>query len=301
MCVKGSEAMRVSDFNPIRCIKTINLIRKASRLSPAVFADRLETTSKKLQRILESGDIPMWLTAKIAVEFNLSIENVLSGSVDFKQLSAAATGSTDAPERYLNAAYSRIRTSTALLDQMEQQFGWEARDTILRHLQVPEAIIQNRPDDMINIQFVSDICEYVGRRKNPDSILVNAGLSSIHRDYSTALVSWLRQFKSFGEALSLCADMLAAKFERNHAYRLERIGNGVAVLSVKCQKHVCDELGVNKFGNVKACLYRSGTIGALASSFGVPLEAAKKTACIHTGDKECRYEIRVSDSWRLLH
>ncbi len=289
--------MSVSARDAMRLWQNIEKIRQAAGLSPHEFCDELELKESQYKRLVSRKRLPITVAMQIAERFHISLDSLVSGKIDYIQIRSCHRGHAMLPERYTVGAQSKVRTTIALLDMAAKVGGPDYRNSVLRKFQVPVKIFDD-PEREANIHLVTDVCSHLATQLGMEAIVL-AGLGTMHSSYNAGIVRFLSQFTNLGEAGAACIELLAEKFDRNHQYAQIGLKNGVATVTSKCRPDVSEAIRAKTFGSKEICLYRSGTLGAMSALFGMPLAPARKVACIHQGDSECRFEIDVGSTRRL--
>jgi hypothetical protein len=230
--------------------------------------------------------------SQIAKRTNLTLDHLLSGEIDFNQVSRLLAGQYDSiPERYRVGAFSRRRTSLAVLDYVEVVWSWEHKADILAKFQMHEKAFSDH-ENTINIRFLSDLCEEVTRRGATSKTLFNMGAHASKVNKS-AMKKHLKDIKTTKKLFEfvLGSGLVSQFYDRNFDYTLESLKDDSCIISLKESDAVKDALKTNIIGNPEMCTFRSGTMYTLPAHVGSQATSVRKLSCRHQGDESCRYEI----------
>jgi hypothetical protein len=226
----------------------------------------------------------------------------MTGQIDYRTLAARILkGENLLPERYTKAAFSKRRTSIYMLEYVAGVFNEGHRQNILRHYQLNERIFQE-PDAPINILFPMDVCEYLKKFRLMD----NEALQSMGRSSSLAarfptILKPMSELKSVKEIHELmCTELMEKYFEKNYFYRLIRASEKECVILGLPNPEVEELLGLKNAGTSAICSVRNGFASSFPNFIGLPYSRVRKTACVHNGDPECRFEINYEHAERVM-
>ena len=282
---------------------TLNKIKTVLGFSDAQMSNILHLTPKEYTSFKERNASPSVFSIMQLSEFlEVGFIPLMSGQVDYRALAARMLkNSPQMPERYTRAAYSKRRTPLYMLDYITDLFGEVQRQSILRHLQVNEALFQDR-NAPINLLFTTDLCEYLKKYNlMTDTELIGMGKYSSKSARSPIIINPLASTKSVKEMYELmCAELLVSHFEKNNFYHPVKASKHHCTIVGHPNQEIEEELGLKNAGTSAVCLLRSGFVSTVPNFLGLPHARIKKTACVHQGDPECRYEIDYEHAERVF-
>lgn len=225
----------------------------------------------------------------------LSVESVATGSIDYKALKERSIGNlVYVPDRYAEAAFSKIRTSINLLAYLETRLGWQMKRNILNHFQMSEALFYD-PEAKINFRFPTDLCRYLVTSGYSQSIFYEMGAYSLVTNKQTPL----------GEKLSLLGspevlyeriftEIARQSFDQNCDYKLMSLNSRECTVEARFSDVLKDGLNLKKPGNIFACSVRGGSFSSFTGYIDLPFSRVVEVTCIHRGDSHCKYKITFS-------
>ncbi|MBC7693696.1 MAG: hypothetical protein H7222_18160 [Methylotenera sp.] len=270
---------------------TLERIRRAAELAGDDWLQVLGLTEKQYLRLLiERVPLAARTVESVAARFGLSFESVMRGDVDYAALSAREKGDHDPlPARFSVGAFSRRRTSIHLLDYVELNHGWRTRSRILRHFQMSEALFKD-PDQSININFVTELCEYLSKSGCSTDVMKSMGEHSFVANRKTPLGRLLR---SYGTSRMLhehvFTELISPYFDKNCIYQLVEISDHHCVVTARPSTEVQDELMQKVIGSTHVCSAKVGSFQSLSGYLGLPFSKVTETDCVHSGAGVCRF------------
>lgn len=223
---------------------------------------------------------------------HLSMDRFLDRSIDFTVLKGNVGHHVEVvPQRYLPAAFSRRRTSHALLSFILTHFGAYKFIECLKHFQVRESIFEN-PDNPINVLMASDLCDYLSKQlKSKDALFKVGQLSHLipaNSVFKRILGNQYSPSESYGKIIEELMDL----FDKNCLYRLKYLSETECTVSMKPNLEVVELLKAPIPWSRASCSYRMGVISSFPGFSGWPLSSAREESCLHNGDSECSYSFQ---------
>ncbi|MEO5971482.1 MAG: hypothetical protein ABIQ95_16280 [Bdellovibrionia bacterium] len=282
-----------SPAGPSTIQDTLERIQVTLNFSPEEFLSILELNQRDYDQVL-SGEraVSSSLISRLAEQLDLCPNNILSGKIDFKALSAHFSGNpTLLPERYAFAALSRRRTSIHLLNTIELNYGWRTRERIIRQLQVNESILSS-PDAPISMRFPLDLFEIIqtlDRRKN---VIFEMGRGYVSTNYYSKLGELYRGLSSPKKLYERTFPYLASiYYETNTIYRLMKLSDSHCVIEATPNPQLIEAFKTKFIGSLGACQQKLGAFASLPLYHSLPLAKIHETACIHKGDPSCLFHV----------
>lgn len=258
----------------------------------ATWADMLGMKSADYLNCVRGGkDLSVLSLLLLANQLEFSLENLMNRKIDFKTVAAKHAGNNQyLSERYSVAAFSRRRTATNLLDAVEEFLGWEARARALRYLQVNEAVFRD-PDETININFNTDLCEFLTRDNGGETLFFNMGAYSVISNQNTVFGRIMSQQRSLKELHQyVVEEMLSSYWERNCKYSLLSLTSTSCQIESIATEELSSGLGIKNPGNAMLCATRNGIAASIPGYLGLPFSNAREIRCVHRGDPACVFE-----------
>jgi len=282
--------MRIRPENHLALWDKLLRLQSILGLDDILFADRLGLTLPHYRKLrTQEADIPTASAFALLDHLPVSFESLVRGSIDFDVLSAHLHGHLHSvPERYLQGAFSRKRTSIHLLSYIENFRGWRERDSILRHVQIHPSMLSN-PEERINARLNSDISALLKQRGYSNQSLFEIGTFSTVVNLPGPIgkaVSHLTDARGLYEHM---ITQLASRFDENYHYQIHSLSLNHLDLRVRERQQAQDGLKMKKFSNTASCVVRSGVVAAFPNYINLPCASLRKISCLYEGDAECRY------------
>ncbi|MCM2276784.1 MAG: hypothetical protein NDJ89_01755 [Oligoflexia bacterium] len=273
--------------------ENIERARVALKTSTRDWAELLSLTEKEYQEGLRGArEFPERSIEELAEHLGLTPENLRSGRIDFRALEKHAAGNLGyLPERYTDAAFSRRRTSSHLLEFLDIHYGWRARVRALRRFQLTEQTFAD-PDARIGFRFLVDLCEYLGEQGFGPSKLLRMGKFSAVVNYHGPLGQAFRRYRDAREAFEGCfTELIGRYYDENFDYRLLHLSDDRCLIEAVPSQRLRDALHANRVGGPGICALRMGAFASIPAYLGLPDAHVTERACIHRGDSRCLHEI----------
>jgi hypothetical protein len=237
-------------------------------------------------------DLTILALLQVADHFELTLESIMNDHVDYQVVSARHAGNkTILPQRYLEGAGSRRRSSLNLLNATEEFLGWRARAMAMRHLQVTEAAFAN-PDDLINLRFNTDLCDYLSRNYGGAHLFYQLGAYSLVNNMNTPIGTVMAQSASVKNAhLQFIEEMVAKHWEKNFSYKIVKLTDTLCIAEGVPNPDIADSLKIRNPGSTAVCQTKVGITSAIPGYMGLPFSHTEEIKCVHRGDEKCVYEM----------
>lgn len=264
-------------------------------------ADRLRLTLGEYHQLRSHGAPPPAIPLlELCEDLRLDFRELSRGRVDVVALERHLLGDFDfIPDRYMIAAFSRRRTSLHLIDFLDRAWGEAEVDHLLRKFQVRRSVFE-RPDSMISIRFLTELCEELASNGVPNEVFVRMGSNAAVVNRDSPLGDRLRQCRTLQEAFDLQVNQLTGMYDNNHRYRFVKLTETSCVIESADVPEVTEGLGVRFLGNPAVCAVKMGVGAAVPGFFGLTAGSAVETHCVHRGDAACRMMIDFSLAQRML-
>lgn len=274
---------------------TLERLRDSLDLSVREWASMLEVTERAYRSQLSGASritLEQSVIESLADELEITPEAIMTGDIDFSVVAKRRVGlATALPERFAKSAYSKVRTSSHLLDYIEMHLGWRARSQVLRRFQLNDSIFADL-DYEINVLFISELCERLHREGMPLESFYEMGKLSVISNLNGSLSTLFSKEPGPKSLYERCFNELISKYyDRNFDYRLASLGDDRCVVFAKPREQVLDELRLCALGNSATCAARAGTFASLTGYLGLPDAEVIESECIHRGGSHCRYDI----------
>jgi hypothetical protein len=230
--------------------------------------------------------------ARVADHLQLTLDGIMNNRIDYSIVAARQNGNVHLlPERYQVGARSRQRSSLNLLNATEEFLGWRARAMVMRHLQVTEATFSN-PDDLINLRFNTDLCEYINKNYSGSHLFYHMGAYSVISNMNSPFAKIMSQMKSLPDLYQFYVEEMVVKhWEQNYNYRITNMTATSCRIESTPNNDVAAVLGVRNPGSHLVCQTKLGVSASVPGYLGLPFANARETSCVHLGDSSCVQEI----------
>jgi hypothetical protein len=274
-------------------LERIERLREGLGIDPPLWCEILDVSTADYVRILE-GTQPLSLLSleALASYLDLSLDLILAGQLDYAALCARIRGDAAAlPERYMQGAFSKRRTSINLLAYVEHAFGWPAVKRVLRRLQVHEAAFAN-PDELISLRFLEETCALLKEMGVDSQGFREMGSYSVVTNRDGSLGQLMAQAGSQRDLYSIMIEDASSRFyDTNFTYSLGRLSDEGCVIAARPTAEACDALGTRLPGSPEICLSKQGVFSSAAGYIGIPNLRVTEPRCIHRGDARCEYHV----------
>jgi transcriptional regulator with XRE-family HTH domain len=227
---------------------------------------------------------------------NVTLDELFSENIDLESVRDRFTRAQNyIPERYAMAAFSRRRTCVNVLAYLEFRYGFKFKREILQKFRISESVFLN-PDEFINIQFLSDLCEELKNRGVDDQALFSMGTFSAVTNYHGPVGHIARSESNTRDAYERIFTQHMHLFDRNSDYKLVSLKDNVARVKVKFTEELKEGLKSDHLANSAFCMVRAGVGCSFPMYFGLPVARLTKDKCIHQGDEYCLHDFDFSEA-----
>jgi hypothetical protein len=270
--------------------KTIEKLRRTAGLKHSDIAELLMISDRHYQTRHDLKRPPhVHGVLSLTRHFDLDPRKLLQGNVDWLVLEKRLKGDVDAiPDRYSVAAYSRRRTSIHALSYLERTMGKTYVYDVLRKFDLTEAAFSN-PDAYINIQFMTDLCDYLEKLGTTKEQFITMGYESARVNKNIGFSRNILEGLKVKDVYGFLVGNLLGYFEKNCGYSLDSLKETHCVVHAKPNEEVANALKTNKLGSFATCQVKSGVGASFPMSFGLPPATVRETRCIHNGDPYCAF------------
>jgi hypothetical protein len=273
---------------------TLDKIKHTLGWKPSDLCDRLQLTEKQFAHQKKMNLSPSLSSITHLTEsINISIESIVTGKIDYQTLRAHCNGNLKTiPKRYSVAQFSKIRTSTHILDFVEKHLGWDAKKSIFNHFQINEAILEN-DEELVNFLMPSDICRFIGEQfKAPEQYLEKIGSHSAVVNKNSIVGKIVSMYESPKELYeNMFTEAVHRLYDRNQTYQILKLTQHYCIVEPKFREEVKDLLHLKNPGNSYACHSIAGSIASLTRYIDLPNSKVTKIDCVHKGGCSCKYRI----------
>ena len=278
-------------FDPV-LTETVEHLQSISNLSEEKWLDLLKMNwqdyfkFRSHQRRISNESLE-----NLATFFNINSDLLYTGQLDFHQLAAGvAPRQAHIPEKYLEAAHSRFRSTTTSIDFLESRYGWRLRQDVLKKFGLFESHIQD-PFAPVSIKLMTDMTEYLYQRQFRAEDFFQMGLYSYEGNREGLLAKIYSELNSVQEAFEVLFTQIMPLFEHNCHYSHEYLDDDQCVVTVKTNPDVAADMRVKSVGNVHICQVKAGIGASTALYFNRHLPTITHTHCEHRGDEACRFVV----------
>lgn len=278
------------DFNEV-FLTRIERVRTVLGVSIREWAETLGVSASDFVRFNMKRECPPVRSMELlAGRLGIGLDSLLSGSFDLKTVTEHFRGNKAyIPHKYTVAAKSRIRTLAHSIDYLTKTFNPHFRKALLNHLQIDEVILLSR-DQPSNVKLVVDMFDVLRRCNISDAHIMNLGAASAQQ-FKQILRPKFLNIQTAESLWAYVIEDVPSLFSGNDDHRLKRINKYGCIVSSVLNKEVAETLRPLETGSIDTCSLRTAISTFLSTYIDLPKSFVKKTACIHQGDSECRWEI----------
>ncbi len=249
-------------------------------------------SSKEYERLkYQREKVSVGLLFRLQDKFNISLEKILSGQVDYETLEEHVSGNSSyIPEQYLLAPYSNPKSLLAIFDEMEILLGRSLKAEIGQMLQVNFSQFENF-NGGVNLFMVQKVFDYLNKYYLCNEQFENIGSSVVKKFQSPTIISSLEKLSSPKEMYEYFVDFLLKHIEKNWDYKIQRLDDLHMVIQSYPKEEIADVFSKKQYGSESLCSYRKGFVKSFISSLGYPDAFVIETKCIHENNSYCQYEI----------
>lgn len=234
-------------------------------------------------------DMPSNSLANLSKHFDVREDDITSGAVNFQKLEANLPKS-EMPDRFLVGAHGRRRTTITSLEYLEKAFGWRLKYDVLNHFQVSASELQD-PFASINIQFITEMAEYLKTRQFKSQDFFRMGLYSVEGNRNSLVGKLYSEMESVEQIYTFFFHKMMSLFENNCIYKYQQLTANSGMVVVQSSPDVASELKVSKLGSHSICELKAGMFASLPAYLDLNNAVVTHFTCEHKGDDACRFHI----------
>ncbi len=274
---------------------TVSSIREAINIGHREFLDVLKLTQKDYLRIINGlDDYSIENIYELSEHFDLSLDNLVTGKVDYRALARQCNGDLKAmPEKYSDERlnFGRARTIIGVEKYISRVCGENVSKMIFRKLQVNRLSFDD-PDERVNTHFMMDLFkECVDEGLDPIH-LVEMGKASLSVNKNTIVGKTLSAARTPKELFEILhGTLLGAHYDNGFDYKIHELKNDSMVLHIERLKDAHEIMGVPTIGNRQLCLYKQGAYGSFICNLNIPYPTVVESQCVYLGHPKCVYHI----------
>jgi hypothetical protein len=282
-------------------LDVVERLRTISGFSETQWLDLLGLSWKEYGMIRAGlRPLPLASLENLARHFDCTLEQIQSGHIDFRSIqNQNDEGFWEMPEQYTKATFGRRRTTITSFEFLERKFGWRLRFETLKRLGMSELALENEFAP-VSMRFITDVCSHLATRQFKPRDFYEMGLYSYVGNRKTLLGDAFQQFSTAREVLEHMWIDLLPLYEQNCHYRFLRLTDTEAHLQVTSDPHVAAEMGVVHLGNKHICSLKAGMMASAPCYIGLDEAVVHETACVHSGDDACLFEIHYDDAHKPI-
>jgi hypothetical protein len=266
-------------------------LQAISCLSESDWCDVLEIHWKDYQELkMGRMEVAGRTLENLSEFFGLGATEILEDSIDFSKLALKfEKKGRHLPDRYLNAAFGRRRSSINSMQFLEDKISWKLRSDVIQKFEIPESEMQD-PFGKISVLFMTDLCDYLHRRGFQAKDFHSMGAYNYVTSSNSLIGKYYSELRSLTEVYESFFLESMKFFEANCTYKLIKLDSSGGVFEVWSNPDVAAELGVRHIGNEHLCSFKGGHAASMTQFLGQPMAQIRETACVHNGSSCCRYE-----------
>lgn len=285
------EELRSNKFNK----KIANfLVRLQATLDipEAEILDILKLNKSGFSKIINgTNELDLLRLCDLSTNYNFDLDALFNDRIDFETLRQHSFGNEDfISEKYKIGAFSKKRLLITIFDYIEKIYGWEIKESILKHFQLTKSIYSD-PNGAINVFLFEDILAFTFKYGLTTKDICSIGHYSLLTTTETVLAKTLSLSESPKDLYELYFLDLIQYIEHNNKYKITSLtSESCEVVSHEINDNL-DIFKVDHIGGPLRCLYRVGALQAATHYMGLPFAKVSEITCVHRGDKECKFLI----------
>lgn len=233
---------------------------------------------------------PPWAMHSLAVRLGITMENILTGHIDYEALGQHFRGNlTYLPKKYQVYKESRFRTISNLLENIEPNY----KSIILNKLQLNEAHMEAPNDKVCGLALIDTQREMRRLGLSLSSIESFGYLSAmkykdlLFYDDPTKDISPRKLYETV-------INKINDELERNMNYIIDKESHQSIQLKVTTREELQDNLHIKHFGSIEHCANIQGWMAGILKFKKQNQGSVKKLSCVHQGDEHCLFEVDYS-------
>lgn len=272
---------------------TLNRIQLSLGFSYAQMADFCHLTLKRFLSLKAANkDLPLENAFFLCDHFNIGIEKLVTGNIDFIALVQQFTGNSGyVPERYLESANSKRRTVINILNYIENDFGWESKFRYLQRFQMSESMFLDA-DAPINLRYSVDLCNTLLKEARNPEVLLKIGRNSVKTHKNSEMGKTLSKARNLSELFEMMFPEVLEKYiEKNIRWKIISMGNNKCVLEGSPDHDIVGVLGKENVFASSGSYVREGFVSSIPGYLGYNHAPIKRLSCVSQGDTTTRFAL----------
>ncbi|MBT3984549.1 MAG: hypothetical protein HOE90_24545 [Bacteriovoracaceae bacterium] len=244
--------------------------------------------------------LPAEKAFSLSEKLNLDYESFVKGKYDPLAASEHLKGNhLYLPSRYNQYRSSKMMTMSNILDTSTFFFDQNVTSEISRKLQLSNELIES-PNHQVSGLLLLDLFKELKRRGISDNYFYLIGhraalkyKSSVNKEYQ---IKGLSPKYTYEKIILNLVNFL----EKNLQYTIVKSTNKKTILKASTREETKDKLKVIHFGIPAHCQNIMGWYGAFLNYSHDTFAKVTKLSCVHSGAKDCLYEIDYSHAPQSL-
>lgn len=237
-------------------------------------------------------DLKTW--ENLANYFEVPIEKIFNGEIDYRGLSVARTlKNIQMPDPYLVSPHGRLRSTITSIDFLEYKYGWRLRSDVLKKFNLFESHLQNAFAP-ISIRLITEVCDYLHKRQFKPDDFFQMGVYSYQGNQNSILSKLYSDFANLTDVYEFIVKNVMPLFEENCHYTFDVLKNGSGLITMKSNPEIAAALKVKHLGSPHLCYLKGGIWASTALYLGLNLPQVTHPKCEHRGDGICHYHLDFS-------
>jgi len=196
----------------------------------------------ELSRAALSSRISLKTVNLVANRFNVTMDSIFEGTVDFETLKNQFQGSAVIPKKYTGIEYSSRFSSIYMVNCCKKLMGPQGTRLLLQRFQLKEDHFENM-SDRNNILLPSDLCAYVNQYYGSDKV-EEMGESSLELMSQTEVGKNMKELVKGREYFDYYFnELLPGNVEKNYSWKIHKQGPGFIEVQGLPNPEVVEALG----------------------------------------------------------
>lgn len=275
----------------------VSRIQLSLGLSQEQMADICHLTLKEYVSLRHSDkDLPLQNAFFLCDRFNIGIEKLVKGDIDFNALVQQFAGNTAyMPLRYLESANSKRRTVINILNYIESHYGWETRFRYLQRFQMSEVMFLD-PNAPINLRYSVDLCNTLLRETRNHEVLLKIGQNAALTNKHSEMGQSLARARNLHELFELMFSEVAEKYiEKNIHWKILGMNKSSCTLEGKPDADIVAALGKENVFSSAGTYVREGFVSSIPAYLDFDFAPVKRISCVSQGDENIRFEVNFDN------
>lgn len=236
--------------------------------------------------------VPVTKMLPLLTKFNVSLDLMMKGSVDFECLINQHHGIETLPSKYLDkGAFSSRYTAIAMLNFIKKELGNGTSEMLLKHLQLKKSHFSDFKEKN-NFLLPMDLLNYIFSYYGPKTV-EKMGESSVEILSNSASGDKLSNCKNLSEMFSLFFEEIApASVEKNYLWNIKKQTDGKIIICGKPNPQIKEIFGIEDvIISEPATLQRKGFLKGMPSILGDYKVDASVTRKLNAGEVQDYFEL----------